>query len=67
MSIVPAEPEATDVHPDVAPEPRPSIEYPYEARLSAELVEVIARWMREPRWKRWIDPAPLPGYRRHLD
>lgn len=66
MSVVPAEQEAADVHPDVASEPRPSFEYPYEGRLSAELVEVIAHWMRDPR-KRWIDPAPLPGYRRHLD
>jgi hypothetical protein len=62
MSIVPAEKDVTDVA-----VPRPSLEHPYEARLSVELVGVLARWMREPRWKRWVDPAPLPGYRRHLD
>lgn len=82
MSIVPAELEVTDVRSDVAPasartavhatpglvaDPRPSLEHPYEIGLSAELVDVISRWMREPRWKRWIEPAPLPGYRRHLD
>lgn len=80
MSIVPVEVAATDVRSDVAPDsfrivepattelvagPRPAFEHPHEVRLSAELVEVIAIWMQNPRWKRWI--APQPEYRRHLD
>jgi hypothetical protein len=82
MSIVSAEPATTDVRSDIAPDfpwtaepattelaarPRPAFGHPHEIRLSAELVEVIAAWIQNPRWKRWIAPAPLPGYRRYLD
>jgi hypothetical protein len=67
MSIVPAEKHVEPVTTELASGPRHSTEHPYDVRLSAELVEVIARWMHQPRWKRWIEPAPLPAYRRHLD